>query len=325
MRMGVRDYLDKNQDFDRATFLAAVRRQLDRIGPAKRERRLHRELAAFRAAVEKVLPLVQSAAALNDPVPLPQAIRDLFRFLLRTTNARDGVLVVHSYDAGRQPAEICRVYDATGQPITGEFVPFARSVAGSVVSLQEPCAMQRLDTLAVSGTVELQPFERGRHSVLAAPLPVDPNLQVVLELFDKEGPQGEIDPAGFNVADHRGLDAASEFGTELLRQALAERQTQRILLDAVAAALAASDSVTETLHGPAGAHPEEPAPPAVLDRLREGLRMAVGAAAPADETLRLAEAIRVLALRHGPPAVRHCTRLVEDLRALLDAITQDKC
>src|SRR5947209_5538058 len=59
MRMGVRDYLDKNHDLDRETFLAAVRRQLDRIRPAKRERRLHQSLVAFREAVEKVLPLVQ--------------------------------------------------------------------------------------------------------------------------------------------------------------------------------------------------------------------------------------------------------------------------
>src|SRR5438309_8399646 len=56
MRMGVRDYLDKNQDLDRDTFLAAVGRQLERIRPAKRERRLYASLAAFREAVEKVLP-----------------------------------------------------------------------------------------------------------------------------------------------------------------------------------------------------------------------------------------------------------------------------
>ena len=37
MRMGVRDYLDKNQDLNRATFLKAVRRQLDRIRPARRD------------------------------------------------------------------------------------------------------------------------------------------------------------------------------------------------------------------------------------------------------------------------------------------------
>src|SRR5262245_14935065 len=105
MRMGVRDYLDKNQDLDRDMFLQAVRRQLDRIRPAKRERRLHESLVAFRESVEKVLPIVQSAAALNDPVPLPEAVRSLCQFLLRTTGARDGVLLVRSYDAERQPAE----------------------------------------------------------------------------------------------------------------------------------------------------------------------------------------------------------------------------
>ena len=72
------DYLDKNQDLNRETFLKAVRRQLERIRPAKRERQLHQSLVAFREAVEKVLPLVQSAAALTDPVPLPDAIRAFF-------------------------------------------------------------------------------------------------------------------------------------------------------------------------------------------------------------------------------------------------------
>src|SRR4051794_28817651 len=41
MRMGVRDYLDKNHDLSRDSFLHAVRRQLDHIRPAKRARRLH--------------------------------------------------------------------------------------------------------------------------------------------------------------------------------------------------------------------------------------------------------------------------------------------
>src|SRR5437899_10958838 len=33
LRMGVRDYLDKNQDLNRDSFLRAVRKQLDRIRP----------------------------------------------------------------------------------------------------------------------------------------------------------------------------------------------------------------------------------------------------------------------------------------------------
>src|SRR5690242_2341744 len=117
MRMGVRDYFDKNQDLDRETFLAAVRRQLARIRPAKRERRLHQTLVAFREAVEKVLPLVQAATALNDPVPLPEAVRRLLGFLLRTTGAQHGVLLVRTYDPERQPAEICRVYGPAGDAL----------------------------------------------------------------------------------------------------------------------------------------------------------------------------------------------------------------
>jgi ActR/RegA family two-component response regulator len=311
MRMGVRDYLDKNQDLDRDTFLRAVRKQLDRVRPAKRERRLHRSLVAFREAVEKVLPLVSASAALNDPVPLPQAVGSLFRFLLRTTGAADGVLLVRSYEDARTPAESCRVYDAAGAPLSVELVPFARSVAGTVVSLQEPYATTRLDESAAA--LELQPFERGRRSLLAAPMSVAPGVQVVLELFDKAG--------GFTDDDRRLVAAAADFGAEMLRQALAERQTHEVLLDAVGAALGASESVAQSLRGGGPGRPEEPPPAAVMDRLREGLSAAPAPAADADETLRLAEAVRVLALRHGPAAVRHCTRLVDEVRALLDEIT----
>ncbi|MCS6851143.1 MAG: hypothetical protein NZ700_08255, partial [Gemmataceae bacterium] len=71
--------------------------------------------------------------------------------------------------------------------------------------------------------------------------------------------------------------------------------------------------------GAGGGH--APPPPGILDQLRSGLAETTGPAA-ADETLRLVEAIRVLALRHGGPAIRHCIRLVEETRRLADALTQ---
>jgi hypothetical protein len=313
MRMGVRDYLDKNQDLDRSTFLKAVRRQLDRIRPARRARRLHQGLIAFRSAVEKVLPLVQAAAALHDPVPLPTAVCNLFRFLLSTTGARDGVLLVRSYDADRQPAEVCRAYDTTGQLLDVSLAPFARSIAGSASSMQKPCLMGRPDQAAVSGNLELQPFERGRRSLLAAPLSVAPGLQAVLELFDKQS------EGAFTESDRQLAAAAADFGSEMLRQALAERQMHRVLFDAVEAALGASDSMAQSLDG-TGPRPEDPPPAAVLEQLREGLD-SDGDAVDAGATLRLAEAIRVLAVRHGPSAVTHCIRLVEGVRQLLDEMT----
>ena len=312
MRIGVRDYLDKNADLDRDTFLKAVRRQLERIRPAKRERKLHQTLVGFRESVEKVLPLVQSAAAFNDPVPLPEAVRGLLRFLAQTTGAADGVVLIHSYQPNRQPAEIYRAFGFSGDELTERLVPFARSLAGTVVSLQEPYATSRLTD--EPGAVDLQPFEKGRHSLLAAPMAVAPGTQVVIELFDKQ--QGK---SVFTAEDRKLIAAAAELGAEMLRQALAERQTHQVLFKAVEAALGASDSVAESLR--AGSGREEPPPAEVMDRLREGLRATSGSPADAAETLRLIEAVRVLALRHGQPAVNHCIRLVEDLCVLLDGVT----
>src|SRR5207247_244823 len=80
-----------------------------------------------------------------------------------------------------------------GQTLPDASVPFARSIAATVVSLQDPCAMDRLDQTAAAGAMELQPFERGRRSLLAVALPVAPGIQVVLELFDKQIP---FAPAG---------------------------------------------------------------------------------------------------------------------------------
>src|SRR5439155_26599140 len=112
---------------------------------------------------------------------------------------------------------ICRVYDAAGEALAVELVPFNHSVAGTVVSLQEPYAINRLDQAGASGSLELQPFERGHESLLAAPMAVAPGIQVVLELFDKQTPP-------FTAEDQRLVAAAAEFGAEMLRQARAERE-----------------------------------------------------------------------------------------------------
>jgi ActR/RegA family two-component response regulator len=309
MRMGVRDYLDKNQDLTRETFLRAVSRQLERIRPARRERRLNEGLAAFRTAVEQVLPLVQTASVLQDPLPRATAISHLFRLVIAATGAADGVLLVRSYDADRTPAEQMNAYSVDGQRLDVPLVPFARSLAGTATSIQEPCLLRRPEDAA---SLELQPFEKNRQCLLAAPLPVGPNMQAVLELFDK--------PNGFTETDRQVAGAAATFATEFLRHALTERQTQRVLFDAVAAALETSDALTGSLGPSTPTQVSDPAPTAMLDRLREGLR---GGSDEVDatETVRLAEAIRALAVRHGPASLRHCVRLIESVRALLDEAT----
>jgi hypothetical protein len=201
-----------------------------------------------------------------------------------------------------------------------ELVPFARSVAGSAISRQGPSVMNDLEQRAARETVELQPFERGRQSLLAVPLDVAPGIQVVFELFDKAGTPKE--KAGFTEEDQRLVGAAADLASEMLRQALGERQMRRVLMDGVAAALGASDSLAETLRGTPAQRREQPPSAAIMTQLREGLEAGSQNLVAAEQTLRLAEAIRVLALRHGAPAVQHCIRMVENLRALLDNLTQ---
>jgi ActR/RegA family two-component response regulator len=304
LRMGVRDYLDKNHDLTRETFLAAVHRQLDRIAPAKRQRQLNRTLAAFREAVEKVLPLVRGAAAFHDPVPLPAAIHALFRFLLRSTGAIDGALIVRHLPS--DGPETTAVYDSTGKLLPTVAVPFNRTLAASVISHQDPCLMNDFSTQP-RDAVELFPFEQHRRSILAAPLPVGSGSHVVLELFDK--------PA-FTEDDRQLVAAAAEIGAELLKQALAERQSHRLLFDAVESALKATESM-QTL----ATSPLIPAPTqAAMERLRVGLATDANSMAEAEISLRIVEAARALAVRHGPAAVDHCVKMIENLHQLLDSV-----
>ena len=149
---------------------------------------------------------------------------------------------------------------------------------------------------------------------------ITPGTQVVLELFDKQAP-GSNEATAFTVEDKRLVAAAADFGAEMLRQAMAERQMHQVLFAAVEAALGASQQVAESLQRTPSERREEPLPAAVLDRLRQGLRANAAATVDPEETLRLAEAIRVLAVRHGSAAMQHCTQLVESLRELLDRVT----
>jgi two-component system, NtrC family, nitrogen regulation response regulator NtrX len=335
MRMGVRDYLDKNQELRRETFLRVIARQLEKIRPAKRERQLYRGLMEFRGTVEKILPLVRTAAALNDPVPFTESIRHLFRFLLRTTGARDGVLLVRSYDPAKQPPETFAAFNIQGDPLTIPLVPFAQSLAGAVVGMDPPCVAADLERAPEPMGVRLQPFEQASRYLLAAALPVGPGLSVVLELFDKtphppsplagEGSR-ERRITAFTDDDRRIVSAAAEFGAEMIKQALAERQTQGMLVDAVAAAMKASQNVTGTI-APPSAHaktaPDQPPPGPVLDQLRQSLeQFALGMVDP-DQALRLAELLRVIALRHGRQAVQYCIQLLEGVDKLLRAATGD--
>lgn len=305
LRMGVRDYLDKNQDLNRETFLRAVRKQLDRIRPARRARALTHSLREFRETVEKIIPLVRAAAALNDPVSLPQALSRLFDFTIRATHAQDGVMIVRPPDAG----ETYRAYRADGEPIAEPLVPFSESLAAAALSFLEPIVVRPAESRE---GYRLQTFEQNRREILAVPATSMPGGAVVLELFDRR--QGSFTPDDKQLAR-----MAVELAGEFLRHSWSLREPYRLLFDAVEAALRTTQVLAES-GSLSESRPEQPPPAEVLDRLREGLRVSPEAVVDADAALELAEAIRAFAVRHGPQAVRHCTRLIQSVGQLIDSV-----
>jgi len=197
--------------------------------------------------------------------------------------------------------EHLRAWSLAGEQIETAFVPFGRSIAAAALSQGEPSALG--DLASVAG-VELQPFERGHQSLLAVPMAVASGTVAVLELFDR--------PGGFRDEDRKVAAAAAEIGVELLRQALADRQTRRTLLDAVAAALESTKTVsTEAMTV------EMPPPQAVLDTVQAGLARGGLSADESAAVLQLSEAVRALAVKYGPAAIEHCLRIVRSADALL--------
>lgn len=312
LRKGVRDYLDKNHDLTREIFIASIKRQLDRIIPAKRQKLLDHKLSIFREAIEKALPLVQASSSLNDPVPLPDAIRSLFRLLLRMTQAPDGALI--TYHTSQDKEEI-HAYQADGSQYEIPVIPFARTLASSVISLQEACIMNTVDKASL-GAVDLFPFESNRRSILAVPLRVSTGLHVVIELFDKEA---------FTSQDRQIVDSASDIGSELLRHALSQKHSHQLLFDTLDAAMKAADAVADVLtpimpH--ASSRAEDPPPTLVMNQLLSGLSRDANSVVDADTGLQLVEGIRALAVRHGPLAVHYCVTMVKEVHQLLDKINR---
>jgi hypothetical protein len=186
-------------------------------------------------------------------------------------------------------------------------------MASAVASMQEPAVVADLSQAPKKHGVQLQPFETEHRSLLAVPLPVAPGMTVVLELFDKA-------MSGFSDDDRRLVASAARFGGEMLKQAMAERQTHGMLFAAVEAALKASENaIAATQASPADAAASA-LPLPVKDRIRESMAGTSTGPVDSDQTLRLAELVRAISVRHGREATEHCIRLLEQVDRLLLAV-----
>jgi DNA-binding NarL/FixJ family response regulator len=216
LRLGVRDYFDKNQDLTRERLAAAVRKQLAQLRPAKQQRELVRRSQAFQATLTEALALVETAATWSEPLALPAAAVAVLRFVQTLSGATDGVLWV-------QQRGTWQLYRANGAAVPTP--NFARSLAAT--------ALARQSVSRVSAEAERLPFEPAGSSIVLLPA----SGPIVAELFD-------VPPQ----ADLASVQAGLEVVSGLLQQAQAERASQQALVQAVRSALAAGTAVTAPLH-----------------------------------------------------------------------------
>ena len=308
LRIGVRDYLDKNQDLTRDNFLNAVRRQLDRILPAKRQREFARRLLAFRQTIEKVLPLIQSAGDLSDALPISEGLHRWLAHVVDRSLASGAVVVACKHDSDDGGHEEAIVFDISGhrRPNTG--ARFSRTLAAGVVAMREAkvVAAPKADDF-----VDLLPDEVNRQRIALFPLHIGPGYSAALELFDPP----DMPPRG-----RREVEAACLLGGDLIRMAMAERNAHSLLFRAVEATLAEVDRLPGDRLPPTTDEADGPAPDGVLESIRQGLARSQPSIPP-ELTLQLSELLRVLALQHGAPALRHVAGYLLSLKALLDAMS----
>jgi hypothetical protein len=85
--------------------------------------------------------------------------------------------------------------------------------------------------------------------------------------------------------------------------------------------MGASESLAATMQQGTDS-PGVQAPSAVaLNSLRENLQKQLGTAVDSEEVLRLLQAVRDLALAHGPAAIKHCLQIIESTATFLGQVS----
>lgn len=309
LRLGVRDYLDKNHELTRERFLAAVKKQLDRIRPLKRERLIHQQLERFRAVVREALPRLETASVLQkDGASLEQIASGLLKFVQKLTFASAGLLIIRQFTAQNAEPEQLRVFDLAGSRRTDlESTRFSQSLAAAISSMAPDALMASLSATHNLSSVHLTPDEARHQHLLGIALHTSPSLTVVLELFDKSG----TSPA-FLAADRELLVAWQPVASVLLKMALGERESQKMLYDTLQAALLESEQFAGSLKDSGAA---SAASQVFTSKVAQAGTVTGG---HIDEW---AQTLQRLSQRYGPSAVDRILQLLKSVETLLDDVT----
>lgn len=292
LRLGVRDYFDKSQDFSRQALTQAVRRQLDRLRPQKRERQVRAGLERFRDQVTEASRSFAAAAALEQGEPFTEAVGAILESVRQCVSAEVAVLLLRTVSAEGESMEW---FVTPGpRPPFSPAVAFSDSLAAAIACQQPTCVSS-----AVHGNVAVPNELEGRHChVLGTAWMVDSQTTAVLELLDatESTTSTEFSP----LAVRRLGELRPLVGVAL--RALHSQRTGRALLNAaLEQALAMSHALTSE-PVPSGFVGESTTPPL-----------------PAPAELALAQMIGAVGHRFGPQALEFCRELVGRLEKLLAA------
>ena len=289
LRMGVRDYLEKNAQLNRASFVAAVDRLLAWVRPRKRERLVQQGLERFRQAVAALLPHVQTAAHWEHWPSAQASATAVLGYLLRQTQAQAALLWIRSTTGdGRD-----QWWDAAGQRVEVPGFDFQRSLASAARAMPQPILLATTRELASQGVV-LTPAEAAYEVVLACRLDLPAGYLGLIELFDP-GPSAQDQAAALQPLASLLLSFAVQEQSvqQLFWRALEEGIRLSEIQDATPSAVA---SLAEQVRGP-------------LDALER------------PEVKELTLLLRRLLDRHGPLALASGLRMLREMEQLLDQAT----
>ncbi len=170
LRLGVRDYLDKHAGLDESAFLGSVQAQLEQLRPKKREKRVQRELQAFRESVSQALPWLRHVSDLK---PRTEAnavsLTALLRLLSGAFSADLGALVICPEEKGTP----WRALDShTGIAVELNDSLLEGTIAQLCLASGEPVHLPDYGKAEQSGEIHPAPWEKPRKPTGALAIPV---------------------------------------------------------------------------------------------------------------------------------------------------------
>jgi DNA-binding response OmpR family regulator len=309
LRLGVRDYLDKNHDLTKEFFLNAVHKQLTYLRPRKREREIYQQLSHFRILVQEALPRLETASVLHqEGIHLEEVAQAIMYLAQRMTHASAGLLIIRETASQHAGQEKIQVFDIQGSRV--EIWPgwrYAHSLAAAVCSMSNEGLLTSLASTRHLSGVQLSPVEAKHTHMLGRVMHASQSCVAIIELFDKSG-----NDQAFNHEDKANLQALQPLAGLLLKLILGERESQRMLYSTLRAALQESERFTGALSSTVAAAGEG-------DSSTQAYQ--TGLVSPL-QVVHWADLLHRLTQKYGAEVVHRIETMLHQLESLLDDMTR---